>query len=245
MTARQDDERRRAELVTALGAVRARIASACADAARDPQSVTLIAVTKTRPASDVTALAGLGVLDFGESKDQEARAKVAELAGPPHPAVPLRWHLIGRLQTNKVRSVVSYAHAVHSVDRPKLARALADAAAARERSDPLDVFVQVSLDNDPERGGVAVDKLPALAAVVAGSEQLRLRGLMAVPPLGTDPGAAFGRLAELSLALRSDHPGADAISAGMTDDFEAAIRSGSTHVRVGSALLGRRSPVFG
>jgi pyridoxal phosphate enzyme (YggS family) len=232
---------RAAELVGSLGTVRARIADACEAAGRDPHSVTLIAVTKTYPASDVAALAHLGVLDVGESKDQEARAKVRELAG----SVPVRWHLVGRLQTNKAASVVGYAAAVHSVDRPKLARALADAAARHLRSEPLEVFVQVSLDGDPERGGVLADDLDALADLVAGREELALRGLMAVAPMQADPHEAFAHLADLAERVRRNHPGAHAISAGMSNDLEAAIEHGATHVRVGTALLGRRDPTFG
>jgi hypothetical protein len=227
-------------LVTALGGLRARIAEACEAAGRDPRVITLIAVTKTHPASDVAALAELGVLDIGENKDQEARAKIKELAGPPF--LPLRWHLVGRLQTNKASKVAGYAHAVHSVDRPKLVRALADAVA--ERPNPLEVFVQVSLDDDPERGGVPVADVAALADAIAARPELVLRGVMAVPPLDTDPRREFARLAEVSNALRRAHPQADAISAGMSDDFEAAVEFGSTHVRVGTALLGRRGPVF-
>jgi pyridoxal phosphate enzyme (YggS family) len=237
------DDHRDASLVSALGAVRARISDACAAAGRDPQAVTLVAVTKTHPASDVATLARLGVLDIGEARDQEARAKIAELAEPPYPPVELRWHLVGRLQTNKARSVVTYANSVHSLDRPKLARALADAA-AELRSTPLDVFVQVSLDGDPDRGGVTEPDLMALAEVIAGRSELRLRGVMAVPPIGADADAAFATLAELAERVRSEHPSADAISAGMSDDLEAAVRNGSTHVRVGSALLGRRTQVF-
>jgi hypothetical protein len=240
-----DDDRRGAELVTALGAVRARIADACAAVGRDQQTVTLIAVTKTYPASDVVTLVRLGIVDVGESRDQEARAKIAELAGPTFPPLELRWHLVGRVQTNKARSMASYAHSVHSVDRPKLARALADAVQAEERPDPLEIFIQVSLDDDPERGGAAVAEVPALADLIAARPELRLRGLMAIPPLGSDPAAEFARLAELSQQLRRAHPDAAAISAGMSDDLEAAIQNGSTHVRVGSALLGRREPVFG
>ena len=243
MTAEADD-RRRAELVTALGAVRARIAAACEASGRDPRGVSLIAVTKTYPATDVATLAALGVLDIGENRDQEARAKIAELAEPPGPPAALRWHLIGRLQTNKARSVASYAEAVHSVDRPKLVRALAGAA-AEVRPEPLDVFVQVSLDGDPERGGVIPGGVDELADEVAAQPALRLRGLMAVPPLAADADAAYARLAELAVAVRERHPEADALSAGMSGDLEAAIRHGSTHVRVGTALLGRRAPVFG
>lgn len=239
---RHDDERRRAELVTALGAVRARIADACAVAGRDPRELTLVAITKTFPATDVAALAMIGVTDVGENKDQEARAKVKELAG--HPELSLRWHLVGRVQTNKANSVVSYAHAVHSVDRPKLVHALADAV-ARARPEPLEVFLQVSMDGDPDRGGVAIDRLPELADLVAGCPELVLRGVMTVLPLDVAPDDGYARLAELSGRLRADHPQAVAISAGMSGDLEAAVRNGSTHVRVGTALLGRREQVLG
>jgi pyridoxal phosphate enzyme (YggS family) len=197
-------------------------------------------VTKTYPTADVVTLARLGVVDVGESKDQEARRKIDELGTG---ADSIRWHLVGRLQTNKAKSVVGYAAAVHSLDRAKLARALADAA-ADGREDPLDVFLQISLDGDPDRGGVAVSDLPRLAEVVAERPELRLRGVMAVPPIGADADDAFARLAQLSKELRAEHPGADAISAGMSEDLEAAVRHGSTHVRVGTALLGRRDQVF-
>ena len=242
-----DDESgdtRRAALRDSLGRLRARIAKACADAGRDPESVTLVAVTKTYPASDVAALAYLGVLDVGESKDQEARDKVAALpALAGERAAAVRWHFVGRLQTNKARSVASYARAVHSVDRVRLADALGQAA---EHTGPVDealeIFVQVSLDGDPQRGGAAPGEISAVADAVTAHRSLRLRGLMAVPPLGTDADAAFGALAALSLRLRERHPGADALSAGMSDDLEAAVRHGATHLRIGTALLGRRPP---
>ena len=237
---RPDDDRRRAELVTALGAVRSRIADACAAVGRDPRDVTLVAVTKTFPAADVATLVGLGVVDIGENKDQEARAKIEQLAGPP---LGIRWHMVGRLQSNKARSVASYAHAVHTVDRAKLVRALADAAAGRP--EPLDVFVQVSMDGDPARGGAVVDGVPELADAVAARPELRLCGVMTVLPIDTDPDEGYARLAEISRALREHHPDARAISAGMSDDLEAAVRHGSTHIRVGTALLGRREQVLG
>jgi pyridoxal phosphate enzyme (YggS family) len=230
-----DDDARRAGLITSLGALRRRIAEAAEASGRDAASITLIAVTKTYPARDIATLAELGVRDVGESREQEARAKLAELAD-----LPLHWHLVGRLQSNKARSVASFAYAVHSVDRPKLATALAEAVAA-ERERALEVFVQVSLDGDPERGGVVDNDVDALADRVAALSALRLRGVMAVPPMSADPDTAFARLAEIAARVRESHPGADSISAGMSHDLEAAVRHGSTHVRVGSALLGRRS----
>ncbi|MCO1597872.1 YggS family pyridoxal phosphate-dependent enzyme [Micromonospora sp. RHAY321] len=232
---------RRAELAAGLAQVRARIADACADAGRDRAEVTMIAVTKTYPAGDVLALAGLGVTDMGENRDQEAAGKAAEVAAA---GVSPRWHFIGQLQRNKARSVVRYADVVHSVDSVRLARALGTAAADRER--PLAALVQVSIDGDPARGGALPDSadpgvgLEPVAEAVAGSPALRLAGLMAVAPLGWAPERAFARLAEVAEAFRTVHPGASALSAGMSGDLEIAIRYGATHVRVGSALLGMR-----
>ncbi|MBY8872767.1 YggS family pyridoxal phosphate-dependent enzyme [Micromonospora sp. PLK6-60] len=232
---------RRAELAAALGQVRSRIADACLAAGRDRSAVTMIAVTKTYPAGDVVALAGLGVTDVGENRDQEAAPKAAEVAAA---GVAPRWHFIGQLQRNKCRSVVRYADVVHSVDSVRLAGALARAAAARDR--PLEVLAQVSIDGDPARGGAVPDSadpdrgLGAVTGALAGSPGVRFAGLMAVAPLGWEPERAFARLAEVAAAVRRDHPGATALSAGMSADLEIAIRFGATHVRVGSALLGMR-----
>lgn len=244
------DSERRAELVGALGAVRSRIADACLAAGRDPHSVTLIAITKTYPGADVVTLAALGVGDIGESRDQEASAKVAEVAqlrrlgAADERLTPLRWHFVGRLQSRKARSVASYANAVHSVDRPELVERLA-AGVTRAGRGRLDVFVQVSLDGDPSRGGVRGERVVALADAVAARPELRLRGVMAVAPMAADPRASFADLALAAARLRVAHPDAVAISAGMSADLEAAVAHGSTHVRVGSALLGRRDEVFG
>ena len=231
---------RTAQIAGNLDAVRKRIATACAAAGREPDEVTLIAVTKTFPARDVRRLASLGVTEVAENRDQEARAKTAELAD----LTALRWHFVGRLQRNKVNHVAGYADVVHAVDRPELITALA-AAAGRVRQRPLDALVQVNLDTDPEetarRGGAAPEQVPALADQVAAAPALRLAGLMAVAPLGADPEPAFARLAELAARLRADHPAAGMLSAGMSTDLEAAIRHGATHVRVGTALLGGRT----
>jgi pyridoxal phosphate enzyme (YggS family) len=235
-------ELRSTELVASLGALRSQISHACQDVGRETSQITLIAVTKGYPASDVVALSALGVNDIGENRDQEAAVKVAQVRALG--AGDVRWHFVGRLQRNKVNHVVSYAHAVHSVDRPELAAALAMAARSAERS-PLEVFVQLSLDGDPARGGVTAKDLPALADAVVAEERLVLRGLMAVAPLGADADDSFAQLAEVAASLRERHPQADALSAGMSGDFAAAIRHGATHLRVGTALLGRRPPVFG
>jgi len=226
---------RGAELAANLGRVRERLAAACAAAGRDPGGVTLVAISKTRPAADVRLLAGLGVADFGENRDQEAAPKAAELAD-----LPLRWHFVGQLQTNKVRSVAGYADVVHSVDRARLAQALGREAARAGRE--LVALVQVALDAAEGRGGAPPGEVARLADLVASTPGLRLGGLMAVAPLGADPEPAFARLAELAAALRASHPGAGVVSAGMSDDLEAAVRHGATHVRVGTALFGRREP---
>lgn len=233
-----DPGQRRAELVASLGAVRARIAEACESAGRDPRSVTMIAVTKTYPVEDIATLSELGVFDIGENRDQEAKAKSLALAD-----LPLRWHFVGRVQTNKVASISRYATAVHSLDRREAVTAFAKATAGRG-SEPLEAFVQVSLDGDTSRGGAPEGELLPLADEVAAAPGMLLRGVMAVPPIGADVDVAFAKLAQLSAAVRAEHPGADAISAGMSSDLETAVRHGSTHVRVGTALLGRRSASF-
>jgi pyridoxal phosphate enzyme (YggS family) len=227
---------RRDEVAANLGKVRDRIAAACAAAGRDAAEVTLVAVTKTYPASDVALLAGLGVTEVGENRDQEAAPKAAALAAD---GVPVRWHFVGRLQRNKCRSVAGYADVVQSVDSVRLADALG--AAAERHGRALDVLVQVSLDGDTSRGGTLPGAdLDAVAAGVAAQETLRLSGLMAVAPLGEPPDAAFARLADIAARFRVDHPTAVILSAGMSDDLESAVSFGATHVRVGSALLGRR-----
>ncbi|MBO3737217.1 YggS family pyridoxal phosphate-dependent enzyme [Actinoplanes flavus] len=230
------DPGRRAELAASLEQVRERIARACVAAGRPPGAVTLTAVTKTYPASDVLLLAGLGVTDVGENRDQEAAAKAAEVSAA---GAHLRWHFVGQLQRNKVRSVTGYADVVESVDSVRLVAALAKAAVERET--PLEVLVQVSLDGDPARGGVTEDDLWRVSDAVASSPGLRLGGVMAVAPLGEDPGAAFARLAVLAGRMASEHPGATTVSAGMSGDLEAAVRHGATHVRIGTSLLGMRN----
>jgi pyridoxal phosphate enzyme (YggS family) len=230
-------DERRAELARGLDEVERRIAAACAAADRDRDEVRLIVVTKTFPVSDVRLLADLGVRDVGESKDQEAAPKAEQCAD-----LDLVWHFVGRLQSNKARSVASYARVVHSVDRPSLLRPLSAGALGSERR--VAVLAQVSLDGNPARGGVPLDDLPALADAIAATDGLDLCGLMAVAPLGADPQGAFARLADASATLRETHPQATWVSAGMSADLEAAVAAGATHLRVGSAILGSR-PLLG
>lgn len=227
---------RRSQVADRLAAVRTRIENACARSGRRADEITLIVVTKTHPPADVELLADLGVQDVGENRDQEAAPKHEACA-----ALGLRWHFIGRLQSNKARSVARYADLIHCVDRPPLVSALGRAALAEERE--LACLVQVSLDGDPARGGCPPSDVPALADAVAGQEGLRLRGLMAVAPLGVDPRAAFDVLPALRDTLLLAHPGAGVVSAGMSGDLEAAVACGATHLRVGTAILGDRPPL--
>ena len=229
---------RRAELAANLASVRERIAASADAAGRDPAEVTLIAVTKTWPAADVRLLAELGVGDIGENRDQEAAPKHAACAD-----LPVCWHFIGQVQRNKAASVTAYADVVHSVDRTVLVEALDHHAGRHGRR--ITALVQVALDDSTGRGGVPIDRVPELAQAVARAASLELGGVMAVAPLHADPDAAFARLASVARDLRSDYPAATMVSAGMSGDLDAAIRHGATHVRVGTALLGHRSPSFG
>lgn len=246
------DERTR-EIAANLKDLRGRIDRAAAQAGRSDQPE-LIVVTKTFPAEDVLRLAQLGVYEVGENKDQEASAKAqqtAELLGRSTTAdgssttgklrAP-RWHFVGQLQSNKVRSVLGYAGVIHSVDRSSLLKALIKAAADRQ-AQPLDCLIQVDLREDipaDSRGGAAPDQVPTLAARLAEADGLRLAGLMAVAPLEEPAEPAFQRLAGLSGQLRAEHPEATWISAGMSGDLEAAVAAGATHLRIGRDVLGHR-----
>ena len=229
------DSSRREELADRLADVRGRIAKACAVAGRDVGAITLIAVTKTRPASDVRLLSELGLRDVGENRDDEAAPKAAQCAD-----LNLTWHFIGQLQTNKCASVVRYASVVHSVDRARLVHALGRAARRAERV--IDCLIEVSLDGDPARGGTRAGEVPALAEALEAESGLVLSGVMAIAPLGMAPAAAFARLLDSASAVRAVRPSATVISAGMSGDFEAAVEAGATHLRIGTALLGDRGP---
>ncbi|GGR01567.1 YggS family pyridoxal phosphate-dependent enzyme [Streptomyces netropsis] len=236
---------RRTQLAQNLAQVEERISSACAAAGRAREDVTLIVVTKTYPASDVRLLAELGVRHVAENRDQDAAPKAAECSD-----LSLTWHFVGQLQTNKVRSVANYTDVVQSVDRLKLVNSLSAAAVRTGRK--LDCLIQVALDAESgqtgrktaDRGGAAPDEVAALADALAEAEGLRPAGLMTVAPLvGPYAGrqrAAFDRLMEIATDLRSAHPAANMVSAGMSADLEDAVAAGATHVRVGTAVLGVR-----
>jgi PLP dependent protein len=212
-----------------------RIAEAAAASGRTPDEVTLVAVTKFFPASDVRILADLGITDVAENRHPEARDKRGECED-----LGLAWHFVGGLQSNKSAAVGSYADVVESVDRLKLVDGLGRG--AHHRSHAVDVLLQVSLDRPGRSGRAGADpaELASLAAAVEAAGMLRLRGLMAVAPLEEDPASAFERLAAIRSEFLAERPDATWLSAGMSGDLEAAIGAGATHVRVGSAILGER-----
>ncbi|MET0929972.1 MAG: YggS family pyridoxal phosphate-dependent enzyme [Aeromicrobium sp.] len=226
--------KRRDELAANLAETQERIGAACAAAGRSIDEITLIVVTKTYPASDVELLAELGVVDVGENRHPEAGDKADEVTAS------LRWHFLGGLQTNKAGAVARYADLVHSVDRVKLANSLSRGAEAAGRD--LTCLVQVDFSaTDPGRSGVVPDGIGTVADAIAAADGLVLGGLMTVAPLGDDPAPHFEHLARLSADLRRDHPDATIVSAGMSGDFEAAIATGATHLRIGRSILGERA----
>lgn len=217
-----------------LARVREEIAGAVRDAGRDDDPA-LIVITKFHPASLVAALAELGVRDVGENRHQEAQAKAAELAD-----LGLRWHFVGQLQSKKARQVAAYAHAIHSIDRVAVIEPLDRLADEGGLAAPVDAFMQINLTRDAGRGGADPDEIEPLAERISASPSLRLRGVMAVAPLNEAPASAFARLAGYSARVRAVDPEASGISAGMTHDFREAIAAGATHLRIGSAITGKR-----
>ena len=202
----------------------------------------LVVVTKTYPTSDVAVLGRLGVTDVGENKHPEAEHKFDEVGSD---GSDLTWHFVGAVQTNKAAAVARYADVVHSVDRVRLVRALAKGAQKAGRV--IDVLIQVNLEGRDDtpggRSGVDPVDIEELAAEIEASPTLRLRGTMAVAPLGGDAAKAFAALREQTVALQERHPSATIMSAGMSGDLEAAIAAGATHVRIGRAVLGERPPL--
>ena len=229
---------RLADIQSNLEKINSRIAQACSRSKRNISEITLIAVTKTYPASDVDLLKQLGIENVGENKDQEASGKISQVKEK------FSWHFIGQLQSNKAKSVVTYAELVHSVDRLSLAKELQKSASAIAKKQK--VLIQVDLDQsgpDPSRGGVWPADLAALAQFINQSENLELTGLMSVAPLGENPSEAFERLAQIRSDFLKNYPNAVILSAGMSEDLEAAIEHGATHLRIGSALLGERPKI--
>ncbi|MCH2556390.1 MAG: YggS family pyridoxal phosphate-dependent enzyme [Alcanivorax sp.] len=222
---------------TPLTSIRARIQAACAAAGRDPEAVTLLAVSKTRGADEIAALADQGQRHFGENYLQEALDKMPALTGRD-----LVWHFIGPLQSNKTRDVAARFDWVHSVDRGKVARRLNDQRPAE--LPPLNVCLQVNVDDEDSKSGLPLAEVPALAAAFQEWPRLRLRGLMAIPRADAEDGnrAAFRRLAMTLSHLRNTMPALDTLSMGMSADYPVAIEEGATLVRIGTALFGPRPP---
>ena len=221
-----------------LETLQSRIDNACQEAKRSSTEITLIAVTKTYPADDVDLLKQLGIDDVGENRDQEAALKRTQVQAD------FNWHFIGQLQSNKAKSVVSYAHLIHSVDRSSLAKEIQKSAQGVDKKQA--VLIQLDLDQsgpDPTRGGLWPTELMALAQQITDSSHLELKGLMSVAPLEENPAVAFARLAEIRAEFLKTYPQASILSAGMSDDLEAAILHGATHLRIGSALLGERPKI--
>jgi pyridoxal phosphate enzyme (YggS family) len=234
-----------------LGEIRGRIGNAAAAAGRCVDSITLLGVTKGQPATVVRAAAQAGVAEFGESYLQEALDKIAAVeklraeagAAPQAPAVPMTWHFIGRLQSNKTRPVAETFAWVHAVDRLKIAERLAEQ--RPYYAPPLNICLQVNVGGEDSKGGVTLEELPTLAAAVVALPRIKLRGLMCLPPEEEDPARQRHWFALVRTALdrlNASGWGLDTLSMGMSGDFEAAIQEGATIVRVGTALFGPRPP---
>jgi pyridoxal phosphate enzyme (YggS family) len=237
---------RERELADALSALRVRLVRAAEAAGRNAAEIELLPITKFFPASDVLILRNLGCLEFGESREQEASNKSSEV-GAVLRAEPIRWHMVGRIQRNKARSVAGWAYAAHSVDSARviaaLNRAATEALEKGLRAEPLRVYLQLSLDGDVSRGGVDIgrpDSVDELCATVDSADGLEFVGLMAIPPLDADPDDAFARLQEEKKRVQKAYERPLGLSAGMSSDLESAVKHGSTCVRVGTALLGQR-----
>jgi pyridoxal phosphate enzyme (YggS family) len=211
------------EISANLEAVKSKIAAVAS------HPVTLIAVTKTFPVSDAQILQQLGVTDFGENRDSEGAEKSQLVVG--------NWHFQGQIQSNKLKSITSWASVIHSLDDPRHFEMIEKVA-----PHPLSLFLQVSLDGAHHRGGAGVDQLYQLAEKVSASATHTLAGLMSVPPVGMDPEKAYSQLALIRTEFMNRFPNAKSLSAGMSGDYETAISHGATHVRVGSSILGSRSP---
>jgi pyridoxal phosphate enzyme (YggS family) len=214
---------RKEELSQNLELVRSKIAKVA------NHEVTLIAVTKTFPVRDAEILHELGVRDFGENRDAEGAEKAATVSGT--------WHFQGQIQSNKLKSITSWASVIHSLDDPRHFEIIQKVA-----PHPLQIFLQVSLDGAHHRGGAGLEELHSLAALVEKSPTHTLAGLMSVPPVEMNPDEAFAQLAVIHKEFMKLFPAAKSLSAGMSGDYEAAISHGATHVRVGSSILGSRSP---
>lgn len=219
---------RKVDIAANLAQVNLRIEKAASSAGRSVSEITLVAVTKTFPVSDIEILYELGIRNFGENRDQEGSIKAPEL---PEDCI---WHFQGQIQSNKLKSIAIWAYVIHSLDDLSHAKKLSSLVVEK------DIFIQLSLDNQPNRGGVVPEELDGFAQAITELGNLKIRGLMAVAPLDEDPTLAFSRLKLLSNQLVKTLPMANEISAGMSNDFESAISQGATLIRIGSQILGVR-----
>jgi pyridoxal phosphate enzyme (YggS family) len=226
---------RKVEITDNLNKVKEQIASAAKAADRELSDIKLIAVTKNFPITDLQVLYDLGVRDFGENRDQEASEKVSKLPSD------ITWHFQGGIQSNKLKSISSWATYIHSVDQVRYAQLISDYSQEKTCS----IFIQVSLDQIPEsRGGIDPVKLPKACDEISQMPNIKLMGLMAVAPLDQGSSEAFAQMAKYSSELIKSHPQAKALSIGMSGDFQEAIGHGATHLRIGSSILGNRNPLI-
>lgn len=222
---------RELEIATALANVEERISKAAAAAGRERSEITLIAVTKTYPATDVEILRNLGVQNFGENRSDEGVEK-SEL-------IPATWHFQGQVQGRKLKDIALWALFIHSIDSSDHIAKLSRICSERDRK--ISIFLQLSLDGAPDRGGVRAEQLTQLAEQVASDTNLHLAGLMCVPPVEYEFDRAFSEIADVYETFKKGYPDAAGLSAGMSSDFEVAITYGATHLRVGSEILGSRT----
>jgi len=222
------------EISANLEKVNEQIKLAAASANRLSEDITLVAVTKTFPVSDIEILYSLGIRDFGENRDQEASEKVGLLP------MDVRWHFQGQIQSNKLKSITSWASYIHSVDQLRYAQMISDYSAGNKKP----IFMQVSLDKLPQsRSGVNPSELLELAGAISALPGIRLQGLMAVAPVNSPAEQAFAELEDIRSDFLSTFPDAKSLSIGMSGDYQIAIKYGATHVRIGSSILGIRSPI--
>lgn len=225
---------RKDEIHSNLELVKAKISTAAQAAGRSPSEITLIAVTKTFPVSDLEILYELGVRNFGENRDQEAAPKVGVLPAD------ITWHFQGGIQSNKLKSISNWASVIHSVDKFKYAQMISQFSVGKTK----EIFIQVSLDTLPQsREGVDPADLMQLAEQIMSLPNLEVKGLMAVAPLDQPTEQAFVRLQQIQQKFIQLYPAASSLSSGMSGDYELAISLGATHVRIGSSILGNRSPI--
>lgn len=225
---------RKDQILSNLESVKEKISAAAQAAGRAPSEITLIAVTKTFPVSDLEILYELGVRNFGENRDQEAAPKVGVLPAD------ITWHFQGGIQSNKLKSISNWASVIHSVDKFKYAQMISQFSVGKTK----EIFIQVSLDTLPQsREGVDPADLMQLAEQIMSLPNLEVKGLMAVAPLDQPTEQAFVRLQQIQQKFIQLYPAASSLSSGMSGDYELAISLGATHVRIGSSILGNRSPI--